>query len=169
MFEQPGTFEIYCTDDSSIRFEITVVDGMVQMSDDDDEDNERYKTVIYIHAGLMAASFGILLPVGAYLAHHRVRLVHIITQPLGIIIAVSGFVSAVVYVELNDGNHFDELIHSVLGLVLVILALLVMPVLLLHKKWQQWHKRCGHFIAFFGMGNVLLVSTVNPLPTIRNS
>lgn len=152
MFEEPGSYEIYCTVDTDLSVQITVVDG------DDDHDDESYKAVVYVHAGLMAVAFGILLPVGAFLAHQRIMLVHKITQPLGILLAVAGFVMVVVYVELNDKDHFDELIHSVLGFALILLVLLVMPVLLVHKKWRQWHRRCGHVVAFFGMGNVLLVS-----------
>ncbi len=171
LFKEPGSYEVYCTLDSSISCQVTVVDGenTTVNSDDDDEEKDRYKAVIYIHAGLMALSFGVLLPLGAFLAHYRVLLVHKITQPLGILLAISGFVFAIVYVELNGREHFDELIHGVLGLVLVLLVLLVMPALLIRRKWRCWHRRCGHIIAFFGMGNVLLVRMLIWLAPLTSS
>ena len=119
----------------------------------------QYSPMLYTHAALMGITFGILLPLGAFLAHHEKFLIHKVTQPTGLLLALIGFVMVLVYVSLAHGQHFRFLIHGVVGLALLLLALLVMPALLLHKPWRKWHRRCGHVVAFFGMGNVLLVSS----------
>lgn len=105
----------------------------------------------------MIAAFGVLLPVGAFMAHHQVKLVHKVVQPLGLLLALVGLVMVIVYVQLTNGKHFRPLIHAVLGLALLILAVLGMPILLL-KKQRTWHKKCGQIVVFFGMANILLVS-----------
>lgn len=128
----------------------------------------RYRPLLYTHAAVMGMVFGVLLPLGAFLAHHRVLLVHRVLQPIGLLLATVGLVLVVVYVELSGGKHFAHLVHGVVGLVLLIAAVLGMPALILLpmvkaverkvKNMRTWHRRCGHVVAFFGMGNVLVVS-----------
>lgn len=148
-FTEPGSYEVYCTEDTSLNASIKVIEMQVE---------DPYRPLLYTHAALMGVTFGVLLPLGAFLAHHQKFTVHKITQPIGILLALAGFVMVLVYVSLSHGRHFRFLIHGVVGLALLLLTFLLMPTLLLHKPWHKWHKRCGHVIAFFGMANVLLVS-----------
>lgn len=152
-----GTYELSCEENSSIAVAIAVVDTMVDTECEDDDDAGQYGALLYTHAGIMGLTFGILLPLGAFLAHHKQYLLHKITQPVGIVLALTGFVLVVVYVELSTEKHFRFLIHGVVGLGLMVTVFLLMPVLLLQKQWRKWHGRCGHVVAFFGMANVLLV------------
>lgn len=109
----------------------------------------------------MAAAFGFLFPVAAYLYFQGVTLGYKILLPIGMVVAFCGLVLIVVYVQLTSGDHFDYFIHGVVGVALLAFALLVMPALLLHKKLRVYHFRLGHVVAFFGMGNILLVSQCN--------
>ena len=150
-FTEPGSYEVYCTEDTSLNASVQVVTMQAEGP---------YKPLLYIHAALMGITFGILLPLGAFLAHHQKFTIHKITQPTGILFALVGFIMVLVYVGLSHGRHFRFLIHGVVGLALLLLTFLLMPALLLRKPWHKWHKRCGHIIAFFGMANVLLVSSL---------
>ena len=145
-------------EDTSISAVVLVADN----GTDDDESDDEYEALVYIHAGLMGLTFGILLPTGAFLASHKYFRVHMISQPIGIALAITGLVMVVAYVEVTSGKHFDKLIHGVVGLTILVLVFLVMPILLAKKQWRRWHRRTGHIVAFFGMGNVLLVSRLTP-------
>lgn len=163
-FNTVGTYELSCEENSSIAVAIAVVDTMVDTECEDDDDAGQYGALLYTHAGIMGLTFGILLPLGAFLAHHKQYLLHKITQPVGIVLALTGFVLVVVYVELSTEKHFRFLIHGVVGLGLMVTVFLLMPVLLLQKQWRKWHGRCGHVVAFFGMANVLLGLAILPAP-----
>jgi len=158
---EAGSYEIYCTEDNSLRASVVVVNNTATETQDGPG---QYSPVLYTHAALMGITFGILLPLGAFLAHHEKFLIHKVTQPTGLLLALIGFVMVIVYVSLAHGQHFRFLIHGVVGLALLLLALLVMPALLLYKPLRKWHRRCGHVVAFFGMGNVLLVSSFSGCP-----
>ena len=126
--------------------------------------------LIYSHAGIMAITFGIILPLGALLANFHWKIVHIVVQIIGILLAIVGLSLSISYTEMNDGIHFCQL-HAVVGLVIVIATLLFQPVLKLlvltplSTKWKGytrvWHKRLGVCIVFFGMFNVFLVSNIH--------
>lgn len=122
------------------------------------DESQKYIQLLYTHVAIMSAVFAVLLPVGAFLAYHQITLAHKITQPIGIVLSLIGFVMVIVYVQLSHGNHFRYLIHGVIGLALLIMVLFVMPLLLVTKCSRNWHHKVGHIIAFFGMGNILLVS-----------
>ena len=126
--------------------------------------------LIYSHAGIMAVTFGILLPLGALLSSFQWKIVHIVVQITGILMAVVGLSLSIAYTEVNDGIHFCR-VHAVVGLAIVIATLLFQPVLKLlvvtrlSEKWKGysriWHKRLGVCIVFFGMFNVFLVSNIH--------
>jgi len=165
-FTEAGSYEIYCTEDNSLRASVVVFNGSnCTATETQDSGPGQYSPVLYTHAALMGITFGILLPLGAFLAHHEKFLIHKVTQPTGLLLAFVGFVMVIVYVSLAHGQHFRFLIHGVVGLALLLLALLVMPTLLLYKPIRKWHRRCGHVVAFFGMGNVLLVSAFSTRAT----
>ena len=148
-FTAPGTYQIICREDTSLNVTIVVTETSSAPP-------SRLLPLLYTHAALMAAAFGFLLPLGAFLAYNKAKLAHKVIQPVGLVLALIGFVLVVVYVQLSHGLHFRYLIHSVVGLVLLIMAL-GMPLLLL-KKPRVWHKKTGQVVVFFGMGNILLVS-----------
>ena len=157
-FTSPGSYVIYCEKDPSINTTIKVVNGSV--TPNAASDGDKYQVLLYTHAVLMLAAFGVLLPSGAFLAFHRRLVLHKIIQPFGITLAVSGLTVIVAHTELSGRKHFggeEGVVHGVLGLVLLAMAALVMPLLLLRRSWRKWHKKCGHLISFFGMGNTLLV------------
>ena len=130
-----------------------------------------YKELLYSHAGIMAVTFGVVLPVGAVAASGHYSIAHVILQPIGLMLGVTGLVLVVVYKELNTFNHFMNL-HEVVGFVILLIALclpclrlcVVLPV---QKFWQEilktWHKRLGIAVVFFGLSNVFLVSAVRVL------
>ena len=155
-FTEPGSYEVFCTEDPSLNASVQVIEmQVVEM-----QAEGLYNPLLYTHAALMGITFGILLPLGAFLAHHQKFTIHKITQPTGILLALVGFIMVLVYVSLSHGRHFRFLIHGVVGLALLLLTFLLMPALLFRKPWHKWHRRCGHVIAFFGMANVLLVSSL---------
>ncbi len=115
--------------------------------------------LLYTHVALMAVAFGFLFPLAAFLYYHRISLAYKLLFPVALLLAVCGLVIVLVYVELTaDKSHFGYPIHGVVGVALVALVVVVMPLLLLHRKSRAYHFRLGHAVAFFGMGNILLVS-----------
>ncbi len=150
-FNSPGNYLVTCERDTSLQAAVIV------MGTPSPPLQNNLLPLLYTHAALMATAFGVLLPIGAFLAYNKVKLAHKIVQPLGIMLALIGFVLVIVFVQFTHGKHFRYLIHSLLGLVLLLLATLVMPLLLLRKP-RTWHKKTGQIVTFFGMGNVLLVS-----------
>lgn len=129
----------------------------------------RYQEIIYTHAVVMAITFGLIFPFGALLAYLRKPVVHMVIQPLGLLMAVAGFLMAVVYKEINSTTHFNQL-HTVFGLLLTAVALIVLPSLKLSvmtpigDKWQKllklWHKKLGVVAVFAGIFNIFLVSNL---------
>ncbi len=153
-FNFPGTYRIVCENDPSFQATVSVPSVPTPQS---------LLPLLYSHVALMIAAFGVLLPVGGFLAHHQVKLVHKVVQPLGVLLGLIGLVLVVVYVQLTHGRHFKPLIHAVVGLVLLLLAAVGMP-LLLFRKERTWHKKCGQIVVFFGLANVLLVSFFFEIP-----
>lgn len=165
-FKSSGSFELFCSENNGISAAVIVVsenntNHSICHSIETEDESSDYKALLYSHAGIMGITFGILLPLGAFLAHHEKLLAHKIIQPTGIILALIGFVMIIVYVQLTTKEHFQFVIHGFVGLTLFLMVFLLMPFLLLKKQWRMWHRRCGHIIAFFGMGNVLVVSIVS--------
>lgn len=162
-FQEAGRFVLSCLENATVTVTIIVRDGEEVAAAGSDENTQRLAPLLYTHVALMAAAFGILFPVAAFMYYHRVALAYKIIIPFAILLALCGFVLILVYVELTTMEHFHFLVHGVLGLALLILAVLVMPLLLLHKKSRVFHFRLGHIVSFFGMGNVLLVSLARVL------
>lgn len=159
-FDEIGVYQLLCGDDCRQLAAIAVLKG-------EEDEGRRYREIIYTHAVVMFLSFGLVLPLGALLAHLKKPVVHLIMQPLGLVLAVTGFLMAVVYKEINSTTHFDE-IHTIFGLLLLIGALLVLPGLKLsvmspmREKAQRlvniWHRRLGLVAVFSGIFNIFLVS-----------
>lgn len=149
-FSNPGTYQVVCHENASVNSTISV-SGLATVIN-------KFSPLLYTHAALMAITFGFLFPIGGFLASINFTLVHKFMQPLGLVLASIGFVLVIVYVHLSQLTHFRFLIHSLVGLALMALVLFAMP-LLLFQKSRAWHKRTGHIVAFFGLGNVLLVWT----------
>ena len=120
--------------------------------------NDSLKPLLYSHAAVMGLTFGVLFPVGAYMAYHYFTTVHIIIQAISMLGTTFGFIVIIVYVEKTHSHHFQFPIHGVVGLALVLL-ILIMPFLHLHRRVKKYHHKLGQIVAFFGMANVLLVST----------
>lgn len=184
MFEEPGLYQLQCVGNCNPIAIITVLEAGVANNTEAIE--ELYSQIlnsstcttaeplmselIYSHAGIMAVTFGIILPLGALLANFKWKIAHIVMQIIGILLAITGLSLSVSYTELNHSSHFSKL-HAVVGLVIVIAALLFQPVLKLlvlaplKDNWKGytrvWHKRLGVCIVFFGMFNVFLVSNVH--------
>lgn len=118
--------------------------------------DSKLEPLVYSHAAVMGITFGILLPMGAFLAYHYFAVVHIVIQVISLIAALVGLVIIVTYVEVTNKSHFQFPIHGVVGLALILL-LLIMPFLRLHRRLREHHHKLGQIVAFFGMANVLLV------------
>lgn len=151
-----GSFVLSCQDDDEVA--VTIIVGEVGEMSEEEDDTSHLRPLLYTHAALMATAFGVLFPVAAFLYHHSVTLGYKILLPIAMVLALCGLVLVVVYVQLTSREHFDFLVHGAVGVALLVLALLVMPLLLLFKKSRVYHFRLGHVVAFFGMGNVLVVS-----------
>lgn len=160
-FEEAGSFVLSCSDDEDVATTIVVAEPAKE-----EAENKRLHPLLYTHVALMAAAFGVLLPVAAFLYYHGVSLGYKVLLPIVMVLATCGFVLVVVYVQLTSRKHFHYFIHGVVGVALVALVLLGMPLLLVHQKLRVFHFRLGHAVAFFGMGNVLLGLTILPTSTV---
>lgn len=151
-FQEVGSFLLLCEEDKELSATIIVAEGA-------EEEDTHLRPILYTHAALMAAAFGVLLPVAVFLYYQGVILGYKVLLPIAMILALGGLVLAVVYIQLTSRDHFNYFIHSAVGVTLLVLVLLAMPLMLLHRKLRVYHFRLGHMVAFFGMGNVLLVSS----------
>ena len=104
----------------------------------------------------MILTFGVLLPVGAFMAHNRKHLVHKLMQPATTVLGLAGLALAVAYVQMTSRAHFRQTVHAVVGVVVLALTLAT-PLLLARVQWRRWHRGCGHIIIGLGIANVLLV------------
>ena len=169
-FQQSGIYQLTCNED--LLANITVLHNFLLPPNQ----HKRYKELIYTHGALMFLSFALIIPLGALLAHFKKPVVHMILQPLALVLACISFILAVVYKELNGEPHLNQL-HNVVGLMLLTVAILVMPSLKIFviapitEKWRKivsiWHKRLGLATIFFGLFNILLVSSL--LNVVRQS
>lgn len=168
-FHKVGTFRLSCqaeeidalitvSEPVSSRPSILASSDANNCSNSSISDQSHLLPLLYTHVALMAAAFGVLFPVGAFLHYHGVAMAYKILLPVGIVLSLCGLVLVLVYVELAGKSHFYSPIHGALGLALLLMAVVGMPLLLLHKKSRLYHFRMGHIVSFFGMGNVLLVS-----------
>jgi hypothetical protein len=160
-FLEVGNFHLSCEDDQDVSATIVVREAPLE------DDASHLRPLLYTHAALMAAAFGFLLPLAAFLYYQGVTLGYKVLLPMAMAFALCGLVLIVVYVQLTTEEHIiNSVIHSVVGIVLLALLLLMMPVLLLQRTLRKYHFKVGHVVAFFGMGNVLMVS--NRVPGIRD-
>lgn len=157
-------FEIVCQEDSELRALINVTNTSQNASEI--TINSTLEPLIYSHAAVMGITFGVLIPLGVYLAYQYLAVVHIAIQVVSIIAALTGFVIIVTYVEVTHKRHFQFPIHGVVGLGLILL-LLIMPFLQLHRRLREHHHKLGQIVAFFGMANVLLVSEHNLYSSVK--
>jgi PAS domain-containing protein len=164
-FNESGLYQLKCT--SEVLLNINVTNGQSMVI------KYTYMELIYTHGAIMAVSFGLMIPLGALMAHFKKSIIHMIIQPLAIILTCLGFILAVVYTELNNNTHFNQL-HSILGLIILIIAMLILPglklsvVLPITKKGRKiltgWHKRLGTSTVFFGIFNIFLGLLALPVP-----
>ena len=112
--------------------------------------------LLYAHAAAMILAFGVLLPVGAFMAHGQRPFVHKLTQPTGIAVGLAGLAMIVAYVQVTSRAHFRLTVHAVVGVVILALSLAT-PLLLVRIQWRRWHRGCGHVITCLGLANILLV------------
>lgn len=155
-FEEAGVFQLSCQEEAiNITATVVVTDG----EDIPWDSKQHLRPLLYTHVALMAAAFGVLFPLAAFLHYHGMMLAYKILLPLAMVLALCGLVLVVVYVEVaRSGEHFRFFVHAVTGLALLVLSLVAMPLLLVYKKSRLFSYRVGHVVAFFGMGNVLIVS-----------
>lgn len=133
-----------------------------------------HQGLIFTHAGLMAVTFGFLFPLGAIIASCKNRIAHIVLQICGQILVVVGLIVVIIYNELNHKMHFSQL-HSVVGLVIAVAAIMIQPFLkllslsFLKKYAKSWHKHLGIAIVFFGLTNIFMVSHCNKINCFYNN
>lgn len=178
-FTQKGVYDVKASNLSTYRHSIVVLEHYVNNVTEDDIEQQcksstfevklsrsydcdecSYKEnfsegLILSHASIMSVCFGILLPVGVFLATNGSPFAHKIFQPGGIILAIVGYGLVLVYIEVEEKKHFNS-VHAIVGFSLVLLTAL-MPFLRLRKDLHYLHKKCGIIIVFYGMANVLLV------------
>lgn len=104
----------------------------------------------------MILAFGVLLPLGAFMAHNRRHLVHKLMQPATTALGLAGLALVVAFVQMTSGVHFRQTVHAIVGVVVLALTLAT-PLLLVRVQWRRWHRGCGHVIVGLGIANVLLV------------
>jgi hypothetical protein len=81
--------------------------------------------LITVHAGLMFFAFGILLPIGGFLATNKHLTYHKWFQISGLICAGISYVFAFYFAQIN-GGHF-KFSHGYLGVILLLMALIGQP------------------------------------------
>ena len=163
-FNQSGVYHLYCNRDCKKLATVTVLDNN---GAENGSKEAKHKEIIYIHAVVMVFSFAVILPLGALLANLKKPIIHMILQPLGMILAIIGLIMAVAYKEFNETTHFNRL-HTIFGLLLMIVAIIAQPALKfsvmspMREKWKKlvtlWHKRLGLVAVFSGIFNIFLVS-----------
>ena len=162
-FNQTGVYQLYCNKNCSrLLATITVLSNGTETVEE-----ASHKEIIYAHAVVMVLTFAAILPLGALLANLKKPIIHMIVQPLGLVLAIIGLLLAVVYKELNESTHFDTL-HTIFGLILMVVAVLALPALKfsvmspVREKWKKlvtlWHKRLGLVAVFSGIFNIFLVN-----------
>lgn len=118
--------------------------------------SQQYLPLLYAHAAAMILAFGVLLPLGAFMAHSQKHLVHRLMQPTGTALGLAGLALVVAYVQMTTRAHFRQTVHAVVGVVVLTMTLTT-PLLLVRVQWRRWHRGCGHVITCLGIANVLLV------------
>ena len=117
--------------------------------------------LVICHACFMVLAFAIFLPTGAFLAHTGYHKIHVYCQLTGILFAVVGFVLIVVYISLNNWDHFQILVeprnnpHTILGLIILIMATIIQPIAII-KKYVPIHHYNGALIICLGWINISL-------------
>jgi hypothetical protein len=117
--------------------------------------------LVIAHACCMFTAFGICLPIGTFLAHTGYHKIHVYCQVTGIVAAIVGFIMIVVNISNTHGKHFEVLPtpkdnpHTILGLLIIILATTFQPFFIVNKMVFQHHKN-GALILALGFINVAL-------------
>ncbi len=151
-------FELACQQDGDLtaRINVSYLENASEASSNILD--SKLKPMLYTHAAVMGTIFGVVLPIGAYLAYQYLAVAHFVIQVISLVGGLAGLVIVVTYIELTHKNHIQFPIHGVVGLGLLVL-MVVMPFLRVHKNLKKYHHRLGHIVVFFGMANVLLVRT----------
>mmetsp|Transcript_42555 Transcript_42555/g.73291 ORF Transcript_42555/g.73291 Transcript_42555/m.73291 type:complete len:446 (-) Transcript_42555:111-1448(-) len=80
--------------------------------------------MIAVHAALMALSWGLIMPLGMLLPAFKETRLHKMTQQVGSAMAVIGMAFIIVYTKEKGKAHFTNTMHSMAGLVLMVLLCL---------------------------------------------
>eukprot|EP00731_Ephydatia_muelleri_P027893 Em0019g766a len=172
-FDSNGDFLLQCSKIPATRAAIRVVSSCSSSSSSSNSNSNSsqaqstasYLPLLYAHAAAMILTFGVLLPVGAFMAHNRKHLVHKLMQPATTVLGLAGLALVVAYVQMTSRAHFRQTVHAVVGVVVLALTLAT-PLLLARVQWRRWHRGCGHIIIGLGIANVLLGFAIWPAPKV---
>lgn len=110
-----------------------------------------------VHAICMFTSFGVMLPIGAFLAFTGFHKYHVYMQCTAVIIAVVGAGVAINMVEGWGVPHFQGA-HGKLGLLILLNTLALQPYAI-WRKWIKIHHRNGSLLIVGGFTNIFLGMT----------
>jgi len=151
LFQEAGTFVLYCQEDQEFNATIVVIQDIQPTS-------VTYRPLLYTHVALMMAAFGVLFPIAVFLYYLKLKLLYLIFLSISWIICFCGFVVIIVYIQLTDKHYFQHVIHAALSYPVSFGFLVVLPLLLVHKKLQPYQRRLGHVTMVIGVTNVVAVS-----------
>lgn len=116
-------------------------------------DYTSYRHLIEVHAACMFSAFGVILPIGAFLAYTGFHKRHIFFQVTGVCVGVVGGIFAIVFVQKTTGHHLSNP-HHLMGVFILFLAAIVQPTAIL-KKNRAIHHKNGAAIIGFGLMNII--------------
>eukprot|EP00731_Ephydatia_muelleri_P027882 Em0019g755a len=126
-FDSNGDFLLQCSKIPATRAAIRVVSSCSSSSSSSNSNSNSsqaqstasYLPLLYAHAAAMILTFGVLLPVGAFMAHNRKHLVHKLMQPATTVLGLAGLALVVAYVQMTSRAHFRQTVHAVVGVVVL--------------------------------------------------
>lgn len=106
-----------------------------------------------IHGFCMFTAFGVLFPVGGFLAYLGYHRQHIACQSCGLVVALAGACLSIVFT--TAGHRKVDNIHGVVGIALLVMTIIIQPVAI-RLSWAPTHRRNGAAIALIGLSNCFL-------------
>ena len=144
-------------------------------------------TTKFIHGSLMMASWGFLLPSGTLIAKfykHRPDglwfKLHRAIQTLGLLLALIGWIIALVNFNVFKDFGYRNFQHGILGMVVMILGILQPLNALIRPHapesedeakstsrvvWEIWHKASGWIAVLLAVPTIVLGTTLLPFPS----
>jgi PAS domain-containing protein len=154
-FYQCSVFDYYCEIHSNVMFGRVLVGNVSASSSLPTEDIRKWKMA---HAFCMFFAFGIILPIGGYMAASARFKWHYILQISGLALSVAGYVLGYTYSGKFNG-HFNHL-HGYCGIVLLALAWGLQPITVYlgtyYTQFRHLHRRNGQILVFFGIANIFM-------------